>query len=271
MIIRYENNRKQIVYLDQGPYMMLVSDFLNYGWKYTSTYGRIRKFYHEISERKLKIDIYSDQRKTAREHQNELTSIFEYDVLNMTPGKLYIGEYWISCYITECDKTGWDDESNVVCCEYTLAAENPMWTKETTYHFLGDSGITASGIDFPYDYPFDYALITNANHVVNDAVKNSDVQINMYGPAENPCVIIGTHLYGLEYVINEGERIEINTRNKKMKLVRTDGTIENVFSMRYRDQYVYDPIPSGELVVSTNGFFDYDIILLTNRSEPEWI
>ena len=43
MIIRYENNRRQIAYLDQGPYMMLVSDFLDYGWKYTNTYGKIRK------------------------------------------------------------------------------------------------------------------------------------------------------------------------------------------------------------------------------------
>lgn len=271
MIIRYENNRKQTVYLDQGPYMMLVSDFLDYGWKYTNAYGKIRKFYHDIAERKLKVDVYGNHEKTARQLQNDLTNIFEYDVQSMTPGRLYIGDSWISCYIMECSKTDWDDESGIVCCEYTLVAEKPMWTKETMYKFPGKSGVIAGGVDYPFDYPYDYTMISNANHVVNDAVKSADVQINMYGPAENPCVIIGTHLYGLQYVINDGERIEINTRNKKMQLVRTDGSGENVFSARYRDQYVYDPVPSGELVVSTNGFFDYDVILLVDRSEPEWI
>lgn len=271
MKISYRNSRNQSVNLDQEPYFMAVSDFLDYEWEYSSNHGTVRKFYRSIKTRKLKIDVYGNDEASARENQRKLTEIFEYDVAKKKTGQLYVGDYWLSCYVIACTKTDWEDTTGMVSCEYTLVTENGMWQRETEYRFHGTSGGKASGFDYPYDLPFDFVSVARANKIINDAVSESNIELRLYGPAYNPAIVIGSHMYGVRCTLEEGEIVKINTRDRKMLLIHRDGEEENIFAYRNREQYIYDPVPAGELLISTNGFFDHDVVLLTERSEPEWI
>ena len=270
MIISYKNNRNQTVNLDQEPYFMAVSDFLDYEWDYSESHGVARQFYRSIKTRKLKIDVYGDTERSARKNQNILTEIFEYDIAKKAAGRLYVGEYWLPCYIIACAKTDWEDTTRMVSCEYTLLTESGMWMKKTEYHFRGVSGEKVGGFDFPYDFPVDFVSAVSANRIMNDAVSESNMELRIYGPADKPAVIIGDHMYGVRCTVADHEIVKINTKNRKALLIHGDGGIENIFPFRNREQYIYDPVPAGESVVSTNGFFDHDVILLTERSEPEW-
>jgi phage-related protein len=70
--------------------------------------------------------------------------------------------------------------------------------------------------------------------------------------------------------VGANEYLTIDSSAKKVFLTAQDGTITNMFNNRNRDSYVFEKIPTGQNVVSWNGGFGFDIILLEERSEPKW-
>ena len=70
--------------------------------------------------------------------------------------------------------------------------------------------------------------------------------------------------------MEEGEYLTIDSTTKKIFLTKNDGTIINQFNNRNRDSYIFEKIPAGSNVVTWNGDFAFDVILLEERSEPKW-
>ncbi len=69
----------------------------------------------------------------------------------------------------------------------------------------------------------------------------------------------------------DNERLEVDSKEKKINIIKVNGDKVNVFNYRNRDSYIFELISSGIHYVSYSGLFNFDLILYSERSEPEWI
>ena len=99
MIIKYVNSKGKEVNLNKSPYRMLISDILDYEWEVVKDDETISGFKRTLSQHKLNIDVLKKGEQNARMLVNNLTDIFDIDIVNKTPGKLYVDDWYLPCYI----------------------------------------------------------------------------------------------------------------------------------------------------------------------------
>ena len=92
----------------------------------------------------------------------------------------------------------------------------------------------------------------------------------VYGPCENPEILMGSHKYHVNCQLETGEYLVINSLSKKIYKVKNDGEQVNQYNLQDRDWYVFQKIASGSHSVSWSGLFGFDITMYERRSEPKW-
>lgn len=207
---------------------------------------------------------------------NELTNTFENDVIKMSPGKIYFGEYYIECYITKSQTAPselsprWTQMALSVYCPY------PFWKKEKKKQFYCDDGSSSEEygfLDYPYLYAYDYSRPKSGLREWNvDHSSSSNFEMVIYGPCANPRILVNEYVYQIYDTLDNGEYIIVNSQNRTIKKYLLNGTVKNMFDSRAKSgNSVFQKIPSGNLSISWNGDFGFDITLFMERSEPEWI
>ena len=56
-------------------------------------------FYRTSYQKKLDIMIFADSENEYKELMNSLNEITDIDIINNQPGKLYVGDSYLECYI----------------------------------------------------------------------------------------------------------------------------------------------------------------------------
>ena len=105
MRIYYLNSIGKRIDLDRYPCKMLADmELFNYEWDYSTqniNQNKVRKFYKKLSEKEFQIAIVGGNSKDHAAVKEELLKTFDYDVASQTAGRLYIGEYFIECFILQ--------------------------------------------------------------------------------------------------------------------------------------------------------------------------
>ena len=211
-----------------------------------------------------------DERK---KYLNELHESFERDVITRTPGTIYYGDYSIEAYIISSDTGTSDDMIYWSDCKIEIYCEYPFWTKRILHHFGGVTNqiISTDGFDYPYDYLYDWSnSIVNQKLVIAGEIP-ARFRMIIYGGCENPTVSIGELTYKVNTSLLTGEYLAIDTIKKKIIKVKNNGEEVNVFNERDREADFFEKIPAGSHFVAWSGGFSFDIELMIERSEPEWI
>ena len=211
-----------------------------------------------------------DERK---KYLNELHDSFEHDIITKTPGTIYYGDYYIEAYIISSD-TGVSDE--VVyrsVCQVGIYCEYPFWRKRIKNAYAGVTNqiINTEGLDYPYDYVFDFTNSVYNQKIVVPGEIPASFQMIIYGGCENPTISIGDLTYSVNISLLTGEYLVIDTIKKKITKYKNNGEEVNAFNERDRDSDFFEKIPAGTHSVAWSGGFGFDIILIIERSEPEWI
>lgn len=94
--------------------------------------------------------------------------------------------------------------------------------------------------------------------------------LRIYGSVSKPLVKIGDNTYQVNVSLNAGERLEIDSRRKTVKLIHTDGYTENVLWSAAKEYYIFEKIVAGTQIIAWDGSFSFDLILIDKRSEPLW-
>lgn len=269
MNIKYVNNMHQEVGLNSGSYKMLISDILNHEWEPEELGNRIAGFQKGISKKTVNIDVIKNSRESSRALANKLIEFFERDVRKASPGKLYIGEYYLPCYIYSAVKTNWGTDV-VMSCEFGVITDYPFWCRERLFSFRKDAGAQSDFLDYPHGYPYDYCAPSNMRFLNNDHYYGCDFMCTVYGPCESPRFMINDHIYEVRTVLYDSERLTFDSRGKS--LVKTDyqGREINIFNSRNKEHSLFQKMPPGRSSVTWNMGFDFDITLFQERSEPEW-
>ena len=269
----FENHLGQrFIGLENGVYLN-ESELRNYTWDYDIINNRISRFYRSVSSRKIPLVICCATADEANRIRNRLMDLAEADIDAMVPGKIFIGEYYTTGFITESKKSDFRTHGRFCQLELVLTSQDPSWSRETVHVFgSSDSGASASrsGFDFPFDYDYDYSVSTMSRQVVNDTVKRSKFKIRIYGEATDPAVMINGHAYKVNGRIQAGENLLIDSLNKTIILTTASGTKVNWFANRDRHDYIFEPLAPGVNNVIYNGAFKFDLVVIEERSEPRW-
>lgn len=243
----------------------------DYSWSYEKLNDRISGFYRKITSRKIPLVVLANDDEESVAVRNRLHEITEKDVIARKPGRVYVGNYYTTGYITGSAKSDFLRAKRLCKLDLTLVSDNAGWFSERTYVFaLAPATKMAIGTDYPADYPYDYAAPTNGSQLVLDTITSNAFRLLIYGPCVNPSITIGGHRYGITGELNSGESLLIDSMEKTIMLTTASGTSVNWFAKRNRDSYIFEPIPPGKIDVLWNNAFGFDLTVIEERSEPKW-
>lgn len=274
----YKNSNNVVIDLSKPPfYGMLSNTLLNYKWKYI-TQGqasqKIVKFEKEMVEKTFNIVISGSTQKEYLGNIDKFLQRIDVDIDSLKMGRLYIGKYYLDCYIFANTKSTKYIGTNMSKMQLSIVCENGNWQSEEVFSYVvadsegGDN--TGTGIDYPYDYAYDNSAFFDKNSIINESYMATDFELTFYGAASNPEVTIGGNIYRLYVELDANDYVKINSKTKKITLFRENGTQENVFFKRDRDNYIFQKIAAGGNIVLWDSNLKFDIRLFYERSEPKW-
>lgn len=205
---------------------------------------------------------------------NKLTNAFEYDVVNLSPGRIYYGKYYIDGYIKKSSNEVSSENNSRTDCKIEIYCPYPFWAMEQEQSFYPDSankGEAYGFLEYPYDYPYDYSRKSSGTqNWFIDHFRDNNFEMVIYGPCADPRIIINDYPYQIYETLENGEYILIKSRDKTITKHLGNGTIQNIFAKRAKDKSVFSLIPSGMLTLNWSGEFGFDIKVYKERSVPEW-
>lgn len=209
--------------------------------------------------------------KSSRRIWSSYTGSLAVDAENDTYGKLYVNGAYLRCKVLKSAKEGWKGYvySEV---EITFQAPELVWVVEATRQFLPQLEETAaSGIDFQYDYPFDFAgEKEESQHGMLITSFQASTRMIIYGPCVNPKILINDYPYEFFVTLESREYLIIDSQRRTIRRYLTNGTVQNLFNQRAQKQTVFERIPSGLLNINWSGDYGFDLTLFLNRREPPW-
>lgn len=252
--------------------------FHEYKWKQKANETNVGDSVYGFTKESTAYNITLTVRGSLEERKrliDELTDAWEYDVVNVTPGRIYYGNYCIDCYITEMSNRVSSEWNNWTDCEVTIYCPYPLWSEEATRDFYPDSsgkGEEYEFLDYNYGYIYDYSKPdSGTQHWFIDHYRNSNFEMTIYGPCANPRVTINNHIYQIFDTLEKDEYIVIDSKYKTIVKHLANGTMQNIFSKRLKESSVFEMIPYGDVIVSWSGEFGFGITVHKERSVPKWI
>ena len=131
-------------------------------------------------------------------------------------------------------------------------------------------------LDYPHDYPMYYSKPTTGGQVNTGSLVPRKPRIIFYGAVTDPQIIIAGNKYKVTGSVASGARIEIDGKEKTVKLIAQDGTVTDKFANALRGsgegggEYIFEPIPPGEHEITWDGTFGVDVDWYDEVGEPPW-
>ena len=260
MIAYYKNSKGEILDLMKSPFRTVEADWFDSEWEESSN----------GYEKTVNIDVFGKRAEFAQ-NMERLYSVIAVDAEENTYGQLYVNDAFLRCRIQSSKKENWKGYvySEV---ELTFIAPELAWTTEVTRQFFPQSEEAgSSGLDYPYDHPFDFSdedLGVETWEI--DHVRASEFQMIMYGPCTTPHVLINGHSYAVYTDLEAGEYLVIDSRSSTVYKYLSNGTMENLFNERGLADSIFELIPSGLLRINWSGEFGFDLTLFLERREARW-
>lgn len=251
--------------------------FHEYEWKPNATEREMGATVNAFTKEPVIYDITLTVRGKEKERKqilNKLTNAFEYDVVNLTPGRIYYGAYYIDGYVKKSSNEVSNENNSRTDCKIEIYCPYPFWSMEQQASFYPDSankGKPYTFLDYPFRYDYDYSRKNAGTQNWNiEHFRDSNFEMIIYGPCADPRILINGYPYQIYDTLEAGEYILIKSREKTITKHLRNGTVQNIFAKRAKDKSVFALIPSGALTLNWSGEFGFDIKVYKERSVPEW-
>ena len=265
MDIYYLNSQNEKLDLLSPPYMLQTGDIFDYSWNYDKT-----GFSKETTEKTLLLSILNYGKREYYEAIDHFAEVTEIDVLEKRPGRLYVGGSYLKCCVCASVKSEWENDIELLDNEITLVTDHPVWIREHPHSFKASEVTSTNNKRYPGRYAHRYANGLNNTTIVNVHYAESNFIMRIYGPCVKPSVYIGGYEYHSEITLEAGEYLEIDSMEETVTKIMLSGIRVNSFHYRSFKNSIFRPVPPGEQDISWDGSFDFDLILMEERSEPRW-
>lgn len=252
-----------------------VGDIRDFNWTYSAINEKFTKFSRTIEDKKLPIIITGYGEKTAFQIKNEMQELFDYDRLNLKPGRLVIGSYYLNCYITgiKYSKTWADTNGKILEAELSIATDDPIWRKDTILkqNYTSSSAGGDMG-EFTFDREADFTVVSDQRIVP----PSSSGQYN----TQCPSITVGDRYIGAsnfddsDHTTSQILRnvITIDSQKRTIKQEFKNGDKANLFSRRFRASGdMFARIQPGTYDIAIGDYAKDTIFTISERySEPQW-
>lgn len=227
----------------------------------------------KLPELEIALIVVADTDADGIAAKNALYEIPASDRVSMTPGRLYLNDWYLTGYVKSVTVDNFWQTRKAAQYVLTFVATEPLWTREVTKTFTAQS---SDGLDYPYDFMFDFASASSTDTITNENYAPSFIRIAIQGAAQNPYITIGGNEYKVNVNVQAGEYLEIDGLNKTIEVIGTDGTRTNVFDKRNGLQvvgsghYIFEKIAAGELPVIYSNGLTFSVTVIEQRAEPRW-
>lgn len=275
----YVNSNGRKIDLTKPPFIGEMSnDLFAFKWSYLTqgqAVQKIVKFEKYMVEKKFHVLISGETDRDYYSNLEQFLQLTDVDINNLKMGRLYVGDYYLECYIFASGKPKKYIGTNKTLVQCSIICERGNWQSEALFRFTpaggGGGGTTGYGFLYPYDYSYDYSAPYSADTILNESYMDTDFKLVIYGAELSPEVMIGGNLYRVANCqLDEGDYLTIDSKNKTVIVTRNDGDIENVFDKRDRAWNIFEKIKGGGNAVLTDGNKTFDLTLYYERSEPKW-
>lgn len=267
--IKYQNHLGKSVDLSSNGIVADVTDVLAWSMDVDDSYNTVRSMSRSVESRKMRVATYS---MAARRRLYEVPAV---DVDAMRPGRLYVGEWYLVCYVTASSVNGWWYGDGVAGYDLTVTVADPLWRKDVPY-VLTERYDGGAGLDFPHDFPHDFGYSNVITTVNNTGFRPADVLIRMYGPVDRCTVTMAGNEYTVNESLEEGEYVTVDTYARTVEVTHLTGEVENAFPNVGGDyfegsgSYIFEKVPTGLSEVVWSGTSDLDVTLVLTRDEPDY-
>lgn len=267
--LTYRNHMNETIDFGNAGIYVKGSDLHDYSWTISQKNNRISGFKRAVSSKSLPVIIHASTPEEGVDARNRLMEIAEKDILAQQPGRLIIGDYYLTCYITASKKTSYLKSLRRMDTTLTITTDRPYWVRETLSSFRKNA-LENAWFDYPFDYSYDYASSLISAQLNNGDFTATNFRMTFFGPCANPAVHIAGHIYRVACTAESGELIVVDSAEKTIRKIARNGAETNAFNLRDRTSYIFQKIPPGISQVSWDGEFGVDVTLLEERSEPKW-
>lgn len=277
MDIYYLNSENKKINLSDFPIAIDdITELFGKEWEYDITEqkaqnsSRIGGFYRTSAKKKLKISVYADSAEEYISCMNEFEELTETDILEEKPGKLYCNGYYLECYVVVTEPSDYDEDFYTIDSSVTVMSCFPFWVKEETFVISAQGISTTDNKRYPGRYPCRYANGLKNFYIMNRHFRDANFLLRIYGKALNPQVTIGGYTYLANILIEEGERLEVDSRAGTITKVMMNGERVNAFYSKQKGKSIFKKIKPGRQTITWSGKFDIDIVIYEERSKPKW-
>ena len=204
---------------------------------------------------------------------NTLHEITDADMIAGTPGRLYVDEQYLTCYLAVAgDKPNHPRTSNFMTREVTVLAVEPYWCTpvQVVINPLTDEPSNENGKKYDLKYAYRYGTGLSGNTIINTHYAPAPAIIEFYGPIANPSIIIAGNVYGVNVILTATDRLVIDQLAHTIKVISETGVTTNVFNSRNKSYDIFAPIPVGSHQITYSGDFVVSITMIQQRSELRW-
>ena len=247
-----------------------------YNYEYTpDTTGlskgvRVNRITKAAAEYTITLDVTGTPEERA-ERLQKFFELVDYDVAMEKPGRFWVGDQYLDGFVIKSEMQYYDNRHRTLGREFTLFAPYPYWIEDRVLRYRKVEEDQASGIDLPTDFAFDLGKsLGGSDSVDNTHYIPTSFLLTVYGPATDPTLTIGGHLYKVNTTLAAGEYLQIDSINKKVIRHTTSGQDVNEYNNREKSQSVFEPIPPGNNILVWSGAFSFDLVLHQERSELKW-
>lgn len=291
--VRYVNTLgAELVFGENGIYVN-ENDLRDWEWSFSTEYGKIRNFKRRASTKTLPVQIWAESEEKGTEIKNKLHDLALVDIGAGKPGRLYVGDCYLLCYITGSKKSNYLASKRIMSLSLTISTSEEVWYQEHVLWFgkkqdtqlatVGNALVgfaevgaeekeTESVVPYDYGYPRGYESSSNARitQMVNESIVPCSFRLEIPGHADNPEVVIGDQLHKVHYSIQAGQALVVDSRDRVVKAVTANGSEFNLFRYRDKSSDIFAAIPIGASDITWNGDFIFSLTLYKERSEPLW-
>lgn len=133
--IRYVNSLgAELVFGANGIYVN-ENDLRDWEWSYSTEYGKIRNFKRRSSTKTLPVQIWAESEAKGIEIKNRLHDLALVDIGAGKPGRLYVGDCYLLCYITGSKKGDYLISKRMLSVSLTIATSEEVWYQERVLWF----------------------------------------------------------------------------------------------------------------------------------------
>lgn len=287
----YLNSKGKRIDFDNVQYILSsLKDLLSYAWTYSvNDYShKIGGFQSGVTENEIRILARGTSQADLRFAIKKMEDVFADDLIEGKHGKLFVNEYYLTCYIVACSDVTYSKDKKLCKRNYKLVTDAKMWIKDVLYiknigYLFGEGLYKTYSIKKDISNVDDDVLVventTNreADLIIRARRDNSfgkfdtgpTYDLNIYRALyedlpkdtseystaydyiiENYDNVIGLNSYSYRDSL---ENIEINTSEKTLTDILFSGERFNIFGERNIDyDYIFTKLPSGKYAFVAN-------------------